>query len=473
VLFNSLQFVGFFAVVYALYLASDRKNQNRLLLVASYVFYGAWDYRFLSLLLLTTVVDFLLAPRIAASETLLKRRLYLACSIVFNLTILGFFKYFNFFAESFAQFASSFGWSPSYTTLNIVLPVGISFYTFQEMSYSIDVYRKRVEPCRNLVDFALFVSFFPQLVAGPIERAGHLIPQIQSERRVTIRHLAHGYFLILWGLFKKVVIADNLGITVDEIFAKQGGFASNEVLIGVLFFAFQIYCDFSGYSDIARGIAKWMGFDLMVNFNLPYLARNPSDFWRRWHISLSTWLRAYLYIPLGGNRGGQLRTYRNLMLTMLLGGLWHGAAWNFVLWGAYQGGLLALHRGYRDWVLRRTGAEPAESRGAGKWLAIGAMFLCTLYGWLLFRAESLGQIATMTSALPNVALDGFLLHHVAKLVYYAWPLFLMQAFQYSYGDLRVLMRAPVAVQAACYATMAVLFLVLGQYSGTSFIYFQF
>jgi alginate O-acetyltransferase complex protein AlgI len=473
VLFNSLQFLGFFAIVYLLYLGFDRKNQNRLLLVASYVFYGAWDYRFLSLLLLTTVVDYFVAPRIAASESPTSRRLYLACSIFFNLGILGFFKYFNFFAQTFAELASSFGWSPSYTTLNIVLPVGISFYTFQEMSYTIDVYRKRVQPCRNFLDFALFVSFFPQLVAGPIERAGHLLPQIQSTRHVTFRHLANGYFLILWGLFKKVVIADNLRITVDEVFAKQDGFASDEVLIGVVYFAIQIYCDFSGYSDIARGLAKLMGFDLMVNFNLPYFARNPSDFWHRWHISLSTWLREYLYISLGGNRGGQVRTYRNLMLTMFLGGLWHGAAWNFVLWGLYQGTLLALHRAYCDLIRKRTGAEPRELHGAGKCVSICVMLLFTLYGWLLFRANSLGQVVAMTSALRNVAFNTFFLHQVAKLLYYAWPLFLMEAFQYTSGDSRVLMRAPVAVQSACYAAMAVLFLILGQYSGTSFIYFQF
>src|SRR3972149_1993846 len=343
-LFNSSTFLIFFVVVYTLYLLLQKrlKAQNALLLVASYIFYASWDWRFLSLLLLSTTVDFFIAKAIGSTDDLTpagkaRRKTLLACSILFNLGVLGFFKYFNFFSESFIGLLNLFSMKADLITLNIVLPLGISFYTFQEMGYTIDVYRKHMKPTHNPFNFALFVAFFPHLVAGPIQRAESLLLQLERPRRITIEQVNTGLFLILWGLFKKVVIADNVREVANLIFNNYTNYSGLDIVIGGLAFAVQIYGDFSGYSDIARGIARLMGFELMVNFRLPYFALNPTDFWQRWHISLSTWLRDYLYIPLGGNRKSNLITCRNLFLTMLLGGLWHGASWNFVIWGAYHG----------------------------------------------------------------------------------------------------------------------------------------
>jgi len=337
VVFNSLQFFLFFAVVYSLYLAFNHKWQNRMLLVASYVFYGTWDWRFLSLIVISTIIDYYCGIKIDEITDAKKRKQFLAISIVANLSMLGFFKYFNFFAENLQALCCFFGFQVQPHFLNIILPVGISFYTFQTMSYTIDIYKGQLKPTRKFFDFALFVSFFPQLVAGPIERASHLLPQILSKRKVTIDKFCEGCYLIFWGLFLKVFVADNLARLVDPIFASDPPYNGVKVLLGLYAFAFQIFGDFAGYSNIARGLGKCMGFDIMVNFNLPYFVTNPSDFWRRWHISLSTWLRDYLYIPLGGNKKGTLFTYRNLAITMFLGGLWHGAAWTFIIWGAYRG----------------------------------------------------------------------------------------------------------------------------------------
>ena len=326
-----------------LYFLTQRyfRLQNGILLIASYVFYGFWDWRFLALLFVSTVVDYNLALLIEKSESPGERKALLAASICVNLGILGFFKYFGFFAESFASLLNSFGFQSSTPFFNIVLPVGISFYTFQTMSYTIDVYRRKLPATRNFFDFALFVSFFPQLVAGPIERATKLLPQVLQPRKFSQSNFVEGFYLIILGLFKKVVIADNMAPIVNYIFSRDVSTLSGaEVLVGVYAFAFQIYGDFAGYTDIARGVAKWLGFDLMLNFRMPYFATSPSDFWQRWHISLSSWLRDYLYIPLGGNRQGTLLTYRNLMLTMVLGGLWHGAAWTFVAWGFFHGLIL-------------------------------------------------------------------------------------------------------------------------------------
>jgi D-alanyl-lipoteichoic acid acyltransferase DltB (MBOAT superfamily) len=473
-LFNSLQFLVFFVVVYALYLNMAHRAQNWLLLTASYVFYGAWDYRFLLLLLLSTSVDYLVGLGLGSSREPSVRKRLILCSISFQLGILGFFKYWNFFADSLIQLLASLGLSVTHSTLGIALPIGISFYTFQSMSYTIDVYRERMAPCRRFFDFALFVAFFPQLVAGPIERGRQLIPQIVKSRVVTPRKISDGVSLIAWGLFKKVVIADNLGITVDQIFAKTDDFTNGEAIVGILFFAFQIYTDFSGYTDIARGVSKLMGFELVQNFNLPYFARNPSDFWRRWHISLSSWLRDYLYVSMGGNRSGELKTYRNLLLTMVLGGLWHGAAWNFVCWGTYHGLLLAVHRFFQQSGMLSAGQHSQGwKERAVNVASMSLMFLFTLYGWLLFRANSLEQIVNMTLALPHFASSAFLLRSLLKLAFYAWPLFLMELWQYYSADLRIAMHSPAPVQAIGYTVLFFLFLTLGDFNGASFIYFQF
>ncbi|MFC1453529.1 MBOAT family O-acyltransferase, partial [Verrucomicrobiota bacterium] len=357
-LFNTVQFFVFFAVVLALYAALGHRWQNRLLLAASYVFYGSWDWRFLCLIFASTVLDYFCGIAIHGSRGGLKRKLFLAFSVAGNLSLLGVFKYFDFFAYNLQRLLTLCGLDIDMPYLRVVLPVGISFYTFQTMSYTIDIYRGRLEPTRRFPDFALFVAFFPQLVAGPIERASRLLPQILNARKLTAARFYEGGYLILWGLFKKVFVADNLATIVDPVFALDGSPGGGQVLVALYAFAFQIYCDFSGYSDIARGVGKCLGFDIMLNFRLPYFARNPRDFWQRWHISLSSWLRDYLYIPLGGNRRGSARTYANLAIVMLLGGLWHGAAGTFILWGGYHGFLLIAHR----WLSQRF--PEAASSGA-------------------------------------------------------------------------------------------------------------
>ena len=390
--FNSLSFLIFFAVVYILYLSVRHKWQNRLLLAASYFFYGCWNWHFLSLIALSTVIDFTVGRKLNTTENEAARKRWLFISIFCNLGILGFFKYFNFFSQSLVDFLQVFNLNVNYSTLNIVLPVGISFYTFQTMSYTIDVFRKELKTCDNFFDFALFVSFFPQLVAGPIERAKNLLPNVTAERVVTYEKIRRGLFLVVFGLFKKVVIADGVALAVNQIYNATGGVSGIDVAIATYLFALQIYCDFSGYSDIARGVSKMMGFELMENFRIPYVSKNPSEFWTRWHISLSSWLRDYLYIPLGGNRQGSFNTYRNLVITMILGGLWHGAAWNFVIWGAYQGLILVIYR-----LFQRKRSE--KKHPVINLISIIIFFQVTCYGWLLFRANSFEQIIQFTGLL--------------------------------------------------------------------------
>ena len=304
-LFNTLQFAIFFIIVYSLYLLFNHKWQNWMLLVASYIFYGAWDWRFLSLIFISTILDYICGLQIYKSRYLKRKRLFLFFSVFGNLAILGFFKYFNFFATNLQELLKIFGFSIHPHFLHIILPIGISFYTFQTMSYTIDIYRGRMAPTKKFFDLALFVAFFPQLVAGPIERAKHLLPQILVPRKLSLDKFYEGCYLIFWGLFQKVFIADNLAKIVDPVFAGNSPYNGIQVILALYAFAFQILCDFSGYSNIARGLGKCMGFDIMVNFNLPYFSTNPREFWRRWHISLSTWLRDYLYISLGGNRRGK------------------------------------------------------------------------------------------------------------------------------------------------------------------------
>ena len=466
-LFNSLVFLLFSLLVYAAYVAflPRPRLQNRLLLVASYVFYGYWDWRFLSLIALSTIVDFIVGISLHRTEADRRRRYLLAASVVVNLTVLGFFKYFNFFAESLARVADLVGFELSFTTLNIVLPVGISFYTFQSLSYTIDVYRRRIPPTTNLIDFALFVAFFPQLVAGPIERAGRLLPQIARPRRIKASQFDAGVWLILWGYFKKVVIADNVAGISDAVFEGYLSSGGLDVVLGVLAFAVQIYCDFSGYSDIARGLAKLMGFDLVVNFRLPYFADSPSDFWRRWHVSLSSWLRDYLYVSLGGNRDGQLKTLRNLTLTMLLGGLWHGASWNFVLWGAYHGALLVVYR-----LLSSDGGDRRRSLPAA--LRILFMFLLTLLGWVFFRATSLEQIVTMLGSV-SFAISSQTAAVAYRLVFFVVPLAAVQIWQYTTNDLLIVTKTRGWFRIPAYTFLLVWIFIFGAREPLEFLYFQF
>ena len=335
--FNSLQYLVFFPLVFAVYWQLKRRGQNVLLLLASWFFYAMWDWRFLGLMLLTTGVDFGVGRYLAMTEDDKKRKLAFGLSLGLNLTVLGFFKYFNFFVGSAADLLQTFGLDASEPTLRVLLPVGISFYTFHGISYTFDVFRRDIEPADDLLDFAVFVAFFPQLVAGPIGRAHLQLPQFEHERPpLRWEQARSGLCLILLGLFKKVAIADALAPFVDRTFTEPGRASWISLLGGAYAFALQIYGDFAGYSDVARGSSRLLGIELPLNFEQPYLSRNITVFWRTWHISLSNWLRDYLYIPLGGNRGSRAKTYRNLMLTMVLGGLWHGAAWTFVAWGTLQ-----------------------------------------------------------------------------------------------------------------------------------------
>lgn len=472
-LFNSFQFILFFGAVLLLYRALPHRGQNWMLLIASYVFYGAWDWRFLILFFITTLTDYCCALQVARSTSPRRRKSFVALSVVVNMGILGFFKYANFFSDSLAGLLAVFGVQFHPLTMAIILPVGISFYTFQSMSYTIDVYRGQLAPCRNFFDYALYVSFFPQLVAGPIERATHLLPQVLKPRRVTPGYVSEGLYLILWGYFKKVFVADNMALIVEPIFAQQTGFTGAQVWIGALAFAFQIYGDFSGYSDIARGTARLLGFDIMRNFNLPYFSRSPQEFWHRWHISLSSWLRDYLYIPLGGNRKGRVRTYVNLMATMVLGGLWHGAAWTFVIWGTYHGLLLAVHRAWCEWRGQAPKGESPEGSALLKGLQIAAMFLLTLYSWLIFRCTSFGQLREMTRALWDVDFTPGFLRGLAKVLLYAAILIGVQLGQYYKKDPDLVRRWPPALQAAFHLIAVYLLLVFGVFDSRSFIYFQF
>lgn len=473
-LFNSQVFLIFFIIVYSLYILLRRnlKLQNRMLLAASCIFYGAWDWRFLSLLFITIIVDYLIALKISRNDDLKIRRSFLAFSIIVNLGILGFFKYFNFFADSFRDLLRFFGLNVHPAFLNIVLPVGISFYVFQSMSYTIDVYRRQLSPAKNILDFALYVTYFPQLVAGPIERGTHLLPQVLRPRVLSREKFLEGCYLIAWGLFLKIFIADNLAKIVNPVFSARAPYNGFAVLIALYAFAFQIYGDFAGYSNIARGLGKCMGFDIMVNFNLPYFASNPADFWRRWHISLSTWLRDYLYIPLGGNRRGPLMTYRNLSLTMLLGGLWHGASWHFVAWGAYQGLLLIIYRLFNErlkWQLTFNSPIARKSWGLVKILFF---FHLVCLGWLLFRAESLTQVYQMLKAvLINFdLLSGIGLKTLLSTI---WLLVILEYFSYKRDDIDLVLKFPLWARSMIYVIIYFSLLIYGARDGREFIYFQF
>jgi D-alanyl-lipoteichoic acid acyltransferase DltB (MBOAT superfamily) len=490
--FNSLHFAIFFAVILSiLYLIRGSvRGRNLFLIACGYYFYSWWDWRFLGLLWLTTILDFLAGlmvenalrptkPGVAPNIRFAKQVVGVSLSI--NLIVLGFFKYFGFFADSLHDLFLKLGWNADLPTLHIILPVGISFYTFQSMSYVIDIYRGKLSCERSLLTYASFVAFFPPLVAGPIERAAHLLPQLREKSSMNWTNFSNGSYLILVGLFKKVVIADNIAHVVDTAFkqfptdmnnfslAPGGGTA----LIAIYAFAIQIYCDFSGYTDIARGVARCMGFELMRNFDLPYFSRNPSEFWHRWHISLSSWLRDYLYIPLGGNRKGPIRTYVNLMLTMLIGGLWHGAAWTFVGWGAYQGFLLCAHRFLKPWLDK---VAPSKRFPSVIWHILSILFTFQLVclGWLLFRADSLEHCAvilrSLTESMSITHLDNPLM---MTFWFTAGILLVVQLIQAITGKSFIAKMLPGPVRAVVYAAAILTILVWGDTGGRTFIYFQF
>ena len=394
-LFNSIDFAVFLPIVFILYwfvVQKHLKLQNLLLVIASYVFYGWWDWRFLSLIIFSSLVDYTVGLQLKKQGNPSKRKLLLWTSICVNLGFLGFFKYYNFFLDNFIEAFSFFGYKISSGSLNIILPVGISFYTFQTLSYTIDVYKKKLEPTKDIVSFFAFVSFFPQLVAGPIERATNLLPQFYKKRQFNYNKAVDGCRQILWGFFKKIVIADNCAEYVNMIFDNSSDYSGSTLVIGALFFAFQIYGDFSGYSDIAIGTSRLFGFNLMQNFSFPYFSRDIAEFWRRWHISLSTWFRDYLYIPLGGSRGGTWMKVRNTFVIFVVSGFWHGANWTFIVWGFlnvlyFLPLLLAKRNRHNIEIVASNSCFPS----AKELLSISITFALTLLAWIFFRAENISH----------------------------------------------------------------------------------
>ena len=475
--FNSIVFLVFLAVVLVLYYRLKHREQNLLLVAASYLFYGWWDWRFLGLLLFSTFFDYWCALRLGAVTAPARRKWFLAFSMAMNLSVIGVFKYFNFFADSFEKVLHTFGMSADLPTLHIILPVGISFYTFLSMSYTIDVYRGHLKATRNPLDFMLYVSFFPHLVAGPIMRAKDLLPQCQRPRVIDRDQVINGIWLCLLGYLKKLVIADRLAPFVDWGFASgHTPFTDATSWLVLYAFAFQIYGDFSGYSDIARGLSKLMGFELIHNFKAPYLVSNPASFWRHWHISLSEWLRDYLYIPLGGNRNGGLMTVRNLMITMVLGGLWHGAGLAFLAWGLFHGILLVLHRGWDVMKPRKLSiALPTRRAWIVNALMIVVFFHITCIGWLLFRA---GNVPANVSQLDVISsFLGTLWKFPSNLSGFAWPVFLLGSLalilQWKHEAMDRFSEWAGGRQTIAVASVLVAIAALGIFEGSSFIYFQF
>jgi alginate O-acetyltransferase complex protein AlgI len=466
-LFNSFAFLVFLPIFMTLYWSTSGRARLWVMLTGSLVFYGWWDWRFLFLLLFSSLVDYSLGIILENEQDPVRRKRLIVLSIAVNLGLLGFFKYFNFFVESAAALSSTLGFPASYDALRIVLPVGISFYVFKTMSYTIDVYRRSEPAERDLLKFTTFVVFFPELVAGPIVRASRMLPQLQHDHRFDHHRALSGLALVMSGYVRKVVIADTLAPMVDLRFAHPEAHTALSLLIGVYFYAFQIYCDFSGYSAIAIGLARIFGFDFGINFDRPYFSASFSEFWSRWHISLSTWLRDYLYIPLGGNRGGAIRTARNLMLTMLLGGLWHGANWTFVAWGALHGLYLMSQR-----LL-----SPLQRRlRVPRIVLILVVFHLTCLSWVFFRSQTFAQAWTILGRIAEMgdmsfaAVDNKLL--VLKGAMLIGVLLLFEAVSFRRLP-RVLAEPSPALRLAFTAACLWALLLFGTFSGNSFIYFQF
>lgn len=475
-IFNSFEFLYFLPVVFSLYwfvFGRNGKWQNILLLIASYFFYACWDWRFLFLLMFSTGLDYVTGLQMADAPTKSGKRFWFWLSVLVNLGFLGVFKYFNFFAQSFGDLLSKFGMHADMPTLNVILPVGISFYTFHGLSYVIDIYNDKIKPERNMIDYSVFVCFFPLLVAGPIERATHLLPQIQRERVFDYSKAADGLRQILWGLFMKVVVADNCAIVVNQVFENPERQNSGTLAIGAIFFAFQIYGDFAGYSNIALGTARLFGVELLRNFAFPYFSRDIAEFWRRWHISLSTWFRDYLYIPLGGSKGGLWMQVRNTLIIFLVSGFWHGANWTFIVWGALNAifilplVIFKLNRKNTNIV-----AENSLLPSIREVLQMVLTFGLTVIAWIFFRAESVGKawdyIIRMLSpeAFGKPEID-------LKPIIYIFILLVIEWFnrKKQHGlELSAVRFAP--VRWTVYLVVFALILLFGV-SSDSFIYFQF
>lgn len=484
--FTTVTFVLFLSLVFAAYWAlSSRRAQNLLLLSASYVFYGWWDWRFCTLMLASSLVDYAIGLQLAKVNGTIGRRSFLAMSVVLNLTLLGVFKYFNFFAESFQVAASQLGWEVGVATLHVILPVGISFYTFQTLGYTIDVYRRNIAPCRSLTDYLAFISFFPQLVAGPIERASAMLPQFAATRHFDGDLARDGCRQMLWGFAKKLIIADRLAVLVDPYYSQPEAFTGPQLMLATIFFAFQIYCDFSAYSDIAIGTAKLFGIRLMRNFAYPYFSQSVGEFWRRWHISLSTWFRDYVFIPLGGSRCSPFRRFGNLLITFLVSGLWHGAAWRFVIWGGINGVAAAANGpGKERESQSNTPGGEANFPNPKTMLRIAGTFSVICSAWIFFRAETFADAMLILEAigrdlfsasayqavLETFGQDKFLRTSVALLLLFvAWEWFQRRE------ECPLTLRAwPLPMRWSAYTATAWLTLFLmPQTGGQEFIYFAF
>ena len=475
-LFDTPIYFLFLLIAVLVYWRLQWRQQNQFLLAASYLFYGWWDWRFLTLILISTLVDYQCARIIARSNNPTQRKLLLALSVGLNLCFLGFFKYYDFFASSLVDALGGIGVSASLPLLQWILPPGISFYTFQELAYIVDVYNRKLEPAESLVDYALFITLFPHLIAGPIQRPSHLLPQVQQPRTFVPQSVFDGLMLIASGLFRKCVIADNCALMADAAFSGKLGEPNLAlVLLGSYAFAWQIYGDFSGYSDIARGSAQLMGFHFMVNFRQPYLATSLQDFWRRWHISLSTWLRDYLYIPIGGNRGGELMTYRNLMTTMLLGGLWHGANWTFVIWGGIHGLWLGVERlGRRVLGL----AESPAERGLGlfspvAWLQRIFLFHLVCLAWVFFRAQSFGEAMKFLQGVTRWNWQPEYVMGFKFLALFTVPLMLLDLVLEMRDEEYALETMPVPYRLAAAMSLVMIVTFFAGNQVNAFIYFQF
>lgn len=477
-LFNSIDFAIFLPIVFILYWFVTNKNlkqQNFLIVAASYLFYGWWDWRFLFLILFSSFVDYIVGIGLLRQENQTKRKILLWTSIIVNLGLLAFFKYYNFFIDNFVAAFSFFGTDIKVNSLDIVLPVGISFYTFQTMSYSIDVYRRKLTPTKDFIAFSAFVSFFPQLVAGPIERATHLLPQFYKERKFDYTKAADGMRQILWGLFKKIVIADNCAEYANLIFNNSADYSGSTLVMGALFFTFQIYGDFSGYSDIAIGTSKLFGFDLMRNFNFPYFSRDIAEFWRRWHISLTTWFRDYLYIPLGGSIGSTWMKVRNIFIIFIISGFWHGANWTFIVWGA----LNAIY--YLPLILTNKNRNNLESLANEKLVPslkdlinMFQTFGLTVFAWIFFRAENISHALEYISEIFSASIFTIPEVRPRTLIIIVFLFILFEWFgkndEYAFEKFVIRWPKPLRIISYCLLTFLI-FYYAGQ--DQQFIYFQF
>ena len=477
-LFNSVDFALFLPIVFALYwfvFQNNLKWQNLLVAASSYFFYGWWDWRFLSLILFSTVVDYSIGLALAKTENTHRRKALLWTSIVVNLGFLGFFKYYNFFLDNFITAFSFFGSTLSAPSLKIILPVGISFYTFQTLSYTIDVYKRKLATTTDFIGFAAFVSFFPQLVAGPIERATNLLPQFNSKRQFDYPKAVDGMRQILWGLFKKIVIADSCAEQANIIFNHSGDYSGSTLLVGALFFTFQIYGDFSGYSDIAIGTARLFGFNLMRNFAFPYFSRDIAEFWRRWHISLSTWFRDYLYIPLGGSRVGMGMQIRNIFIIFIISGFWHGANWTFIVWGAlnalYFLPLLLTKRNRRNLDVVAKGRYWPSGR---ELIGMLSTFVLTVLSWIFFRAENIEHALSYLGEIFSASLlsipEVFPIRVVILILIFLLIEWLGRSEEYAIEKIPDQLRPPFR-WAFYYGLVWLIFAFMG--NGQEFIYFQF